>query len=1048
MPAIRAPHLASVMAALDAGLVPDPAAPVRYARVDDGWVIDVAAPTHAALLRAGWQAAAAPEQWTTAICWPAIMPLAAVVEPRPPLGEILFVSADADGFLTLAAELVRLGCDQVSVCAFGGQVACRVPEPPYFVVLRALDPATPLSAYLRAGRRLWIRVGFAHGRADLIDPPARTHLLLDPAGWQAMPDGPWTDIHQHLVVQVQAPQVPAVRPLTEKLPVALRLMRAPRGDPPTLWMITDDAHAQLDALVTRLPQAIVRRLTFAVAGPAASPRVILRARRGRAAPPVIEIDGQAYGSWLRVPNLLVPEGQTLDPPLRLTRVRSLLAPEPTVLVILEPTDDAGGFVPIHLAEDAFAPLSDWVEYVVSSAQAVLSPWVRDAGFEFEAFTAMDVEWQDGPRTTAAPKPPPTPEVDETPTRPRRTRPSRQVVAKPAARSTPPPLPIATLTISEAQQAATQAEARLCALELPHEDPARGPLWAQLAALEHRAERPREAGLCWANAVWVAAPEDRAAIARQWAQSAPKDLSETPSAEQLRGLVARALTPDGLNKAKAAEAQQHLTRFGDSLDLRAFWLASHALATRADDRLALMRARDAVFERLRGGLPLAANVPTFIRLHQVGNAQGTDALAQALAGIIPRYKETPRERSHTEANPRLTEGYVRLCVAWGHARLGQPERAVDERAQALKCITPMDGVHGLCVALFAARIDQALSGRPTGAPLPVDVHARREALTRFDRYKADRMRELSRILDPRGTFNPFELYHRADAHPYGEAFARLLSQPDPAAVAAGLDALLARDTEPRTLLGAVDVLGTLSEALSVPRARALIVSSSSLAPATAVEVLEAIAMLAASLDRHDLVAEALAALHTPASVLITTDPTAVAASLGRCAPTVRGAGHGADLQTLFDALDAGLSADAIGGRVARLQLAAARAAMGVAPDSTAVSDAFEAVFEVLDQVSNVHERYRYLRSLALALAQTTPAQAIAGVERLWAVLPGVTDNFNTNSHFCLSVVQFMESIVLALASESLALSPWARRWIEADEHALRRRVHRDIAGVAD
>lgn len=1033
------------MAALDAGLVANPAAPVRFGRLGADWVVDVPRSACKAMLAAGWQTATAPDQWQTAPCWPAIMPLEAVGEPSPPLGEVIFISATDDGFLTLAAELVRLGCDEVTVCAFGEHVACRVPEPPYFAVLRALDPATSLRAYGRSGRRIWTRLGFAHARVDLIDPPPKAHLLLDPVDWITVPDGPWTDVHQHLVVRVQPPSVPQARSLDAKLSVELRLVRAPAGDPPTLWMITDNAHAQLDALVTRLPQAIVQRLLFAVAGPPSAPRVILRARRGRAGPPVIEIDGLAYGAWLRVPNLLVPEGRTLDPPLRLVRVRALLAPDPDVLVMLEPTDDAGGFQPIHLAEDAFTPLADWVDYVIGAAQKVLVPWISDARFDFDAFTAMDVEWQDSPRTTTAPKPPPLPEQVEAPKSGRRTRrASRQVVAQPEAVSTPPPLPVATLSVSEAQVAAAQAEAEFCAVDVAHDDPARGPLWARLAALEHAAGRPREAGLCWANAIWTAPREARTGIASQWVNTTPAKRTDAPSAEQLRGLVARALADDGLSKAAAGKAQQQLAQYGDALDLRAFWLASHALATRADDRLALMRARDTVFERLRGGLPLAANVPTFIRLHQVGDAQGSDALANTLTGVVDRFRSTPRERSPIEGNPQQTEGYVRLCVAWGHARLGQPERAQAERAQALKCITPMDGVHGLCVALFIARIDQALSGRPPGAPLPADIQTRREALKRIERFKADRMRELSRILDPRGTFDPFELYQRADAHPHGEAFARLLSQSDPTAVAAGLDALLARDTDTRTLLGAVDVLGTLSEALSVPRARALIKQSASLEPATAVEVLEAVAVLAASLDRHDLVADALAAMHGPAAAVVATDPAAIAASLGRCAPTLRGAGHGADLRTLFETLDGGLSADAIGGRVARLQLAAARAAMGIASDDTRVTTAFDAVFEVLDQVPNKHERYRYIRSLALALAQTTPAQAIAGVERLWALLPEVTDGFNTNSHFCLSVVQFMESIVLALASESLSLSPWSRRWIEADEHALRRRVHLDIA----
>ena len=52
--------------------------------------------------------------------------------------------------------------------------------------------------------------------------------------------------------------------------------------------------------------------------------------------------------------------------------------------------------------------------------------------------------------------------------------------------------------------------------------------------------------------------------------------------------------------------------------------------------------------------------------------------------------------------------------------------------------------------------------------------------------------------------------------------------------------------------------------------------------------------------------------------------------------------------------------------------------------------------------------------------------------------------STNSHFCLAVIQLMEAVVLSLASEDLALSEWARAWIEEDEHLLHRRIHRDLA----
>lgn len=1042
MPNLLAPHIATLMAALDAGLVARPGAPVRHARrandIDGGVVIE-ASPTDApGLIAAGLEPTQAPTRWEIAPCWPALLPLEAAPEPRPPLGELLFIT-DTPGFAVLAGELLRLGCDRVSVCATDAGVACRVPDPPYFVVLRALGPDPAVRAYAQISAQVWVRLGWQHPRANLIDAPQGTHLLIDRETWRSLPDGPWTDVHQHLDVQFEATDTPAPRALDARLQVQLRLVPAPVLAPPIAWMLTTDAAAQLDALVTTLPEAVIQRLMFLVAGEGDEPRIILRARLGSGHPPSLDVRGRDYVRYHGVPNLLVPRGSSVDPPLRLGRLRSLLAPDPQQWVLLEPDAEGGGFTPIAVPEDAFSPLVDWVDYVIGRASAQLDPWLVDARFDFDAFVAMDVEWSDGPRTARTPKPPPLPpQVDapETPTR--RTR--RDPVVAPTPRPAPPPPPAAPLTLSEAQVAVADAEAAFCALTLPHDDAARAPHWTRLAQLEHRTGREREAGLCWSHALWITPPDARAALAAQWVKTAPKRLKSPPTAEQLRGLVARILagTP-------ASEADQRvLTEHADLLDLRAWWLARKTLAERSQDRLALMQARDHVFDRLRGGLPLAANVPTFIRMHGVADGHGTEELAAALGTLVPRYLKTKRARNPMETAPHLTEGYVRLCVAWGHARLGQTDHARAERATALKRITPMDGVHGLCVALFDARLQQALSGRPPGAPLPPQIQTRREALSRIDRYKADRMRELSRILDPRRTFDPFELYQRADAHPFGDAFARVLGRPTPGAVAEGLDAIFkANPTDKRSLLGVIDVLGTLPENLSVPRLRAVVSQTKALPPDVAVEVLESGAVLAAALDRHDLVDEALKLLAAPAKALAAADPVELAASLARSAPVLRGAGHGSAVSVLLDGLDAALTDTTVTGRLARVQLAAARASLSSAA-SAQVMPAFDAVFGMLDQIPNQYDRYQHVRTLALALAQTTPTQAIAGVERLWILLPEVTDGFNTNSHFCLSVVQFMESMVLALASEALSLSPWARRWIETDEHALRRRIHQDIA----
>ncbi|MEO7736455.1 MAG: hypothetical protein ABIY55_36185, partial [Kofleriaceae bacterium] len=86
-----------------------------------------------------------------------------------------------------------------------------------------------------------------------------------------------------------------------------------------------------------------------------------------------------------------------------------------------------------------------------------------------------------------------------------------------------------------------------------------------------------------------------------------------------------------------------------------------------------------------------------------------------------------------------------------------------------------------------------------------------------------------------------------------------------------------------------------------------------------------------------------------------------------------------------------------------------------------------------------------RALALAYAQAPLGNALGGIAELSRHLRDITDNFGTNSHYCLSVLHFVESLVLGITSDDLALGEAGRRFVEDDEHLIRRRVHRDLGG---
>ncbi len=70
-------------------------------------------------------------------------------------------------------------------------------------------------------------------------------------------------------------------------------------------------------------------------------------------------------------------------------------------------------------------------------------------------------------------------------------------------------------------------------------------------------------------------------------------------------------------------------------------------------------------------------------------------------------------------------------------------------------------------------------------------------------------------------------------------------------------------------------------------------------------------------------------------------------------------------------------------------------------------------------------------------------ALRGLGQLAGELGKITDSLSTNSHFCLSVISFMEALVLGYARSDLALGEFGRRWLDEDEFLVRRRIHRDV-----
>ena len=66
-----------------------------------------------------------------------------------------------------------------------------------------------------------------------------------------------------------------------------------------------------------------------------------------------------------------------------------------------------------------------------------------------------------------------------------------------------------------------------------------------------------------------------------------------------------------------------------------------------------------------------------------------------------------------------------------------------------------------------------------------------------------------------------------------------------------------------------------------------------------------------------------------------------------------------------------------------------------------------------------------------------------LEEIFRQLKGIKDTYTTSSHFSVSQLDVVESVVLAVVGDNFTQGTQARRWLDDDEFLVRRRIHRDL-----
>ncbi|MGV3623715.1 MAG: hypothetical protein ACO1OB_23045, partial [Archangium sp.] len=783
MEALVFPSQEALQVAMRSGLVPVDVqrGPARVGVAKDGSVeiapeVAPNAKVKKALAAAGVEQHEASAKLRDVSCWAEVLMPNAVGEPDGPLPLVLFTVEGERSLLDVAGELLRLGCDRQELRVVKSPHAhalLRVVEPPWFVLSRALDRLDGLRAFMPTvpgQERLWTEVGFAHPLQSSLEAPDDGLVLMprDDAWWR-LPDGEWTDVDS-LVIPVGLPVLTphTVRADAPRVQVQLSLARAVRPEAPTLFVVRDGLKA-VEALVRSTPEAQLDNVLFVVSGEL----VVLRARPGRESN-TLALPGEPYARVLELPNLFAPSEMTVEPPLRRDRLRTWLAPDPDAISWLEPT--VKGFTRHSLPEAAFRPLSEWVDYVIDGAGKELTAWARSATFDFEPFVAMeDAALQPSTERDAEPS---------VRNRPRQRRTTEPRLPQPREEQTndaqPRPAVLATVelpsSLSEAEAIVAQEESSFLELDAPADSSPRRAGWARLAEMYARVQRPRDSGMAWAHALWDSTADETVAFARRWASSSAVRLDTllsqtTPNVEQVRGAVPLLLIAAQEQSApvisKAPEWSQFLDRFSDGLDVRSYWLGRVAISRLSNgDALGLARGRDRVLARLQSGLSLDRDVPRLMRITGQANAAGagTDRALRVigqLEGLLKSFEETPRKRSTLEAPVENTRAYVWFEFAWGFARLAHVDRARQLRDAAVQSLDKNDPIHGFLVRAYSARIDQALEGAAPDLPLPPDVTLALTELDTHARFRVDRVRGASQVIESRERVDKFRDYLRRE-----------------------------------------------------------------------------------------------------------------------------------------------------------------------------------------------------------------------------------------------------------------------------------------------
>lgn len=1018
-----------------------------------------------------------------------------------------------------------------------GRAWVTVDSPPLSVVLRTQEPESLVEAFIEQAAGVWVRFGWEHPLTERLVVPPGQLLMLRPPWSRVRCPGPVplpADDEYHLAFHPSVLRASGAMP---RIPHRLTLSKATGVRREAAWVFAGDEVSAFWDYCRMADERVLRRFEAATVRSEGGARVIVRGTPGKPHLLLLPLPVAGYAIDGRGPGLLVPADQMLRPAIRgaeLTRILGLAAdrvtwlePGPGGQVVANHTL-VSAFRPLtELLEHASPPT---VRLTVLEARSDPFAFGRFAPRDDPAPVdpeELPVTVEQLPPAIGAAHAQPgwlARSLDRITGRLRRSGrgapehpPTKTPPAKPtASRSVPnPPGPVgwklasADALLHGQARAARRAEleSRLLA-EFPRLAPdERAARWAELAAVYGATGNPLDAAVCWMNAAWEA-DTPPAAWLEQWLLAecrAARRPDLNPDLDRLlgepgrfgAGRVLAAYTvwaghqaqPPAAFRAALPRVLGALDQHFDEIPARAAWLARVAVTmVCSGDALGLARWRDRLLARLRDRGPgLDLDEPSFLRFHGTASPDrfrtAREWLAAAQDSILKwvgRLGSGGRlQWAGIDAETECTAEYARLLLAWGLGCLGERTRSRDWAARSRKALARAGGpladpaAHALLADLFAHRIRDAQEGRPAKPGLPTELARRHDALAEFSRYAVDKLRRVSRVLEPADRVREYrgKEFKEFWGHDLlGERLHVLADRDDPGYLADEARQLLAAcaadpssEIVPRITLTLLEVaphldrtiipalLGHVMPALDgletwLQTGRWSDNERATKLPQFQGRLIESAFATAGLFNQLPAVRPLVEYLSQRAA-----GDAALRIALGRGANGIfralRRLGYRVEAETLLGVLDPDRGALPTEAPFPSERVALAVGWFAIGDDDIGnriLDDARDRLF--LAGKADLRDQTELAIAYASALGFAPPRIALGRLEEIFQRLDRVSVTGSTNRYYTLKPLELVDAVVRSVVTEDFSLGPAVRGWLDDDEFLIRRRVHRDMSAV--